>query len=152
MYVIIWVYLVSFFREYFVCCAGVFCLTQLGMTYTTGQVLLPGFPSNANSPHRDLNRDCEVQRSVGYVNLAIAIGSCQDLRVNRIDIYPAPKEHRGIDIQHGVRQSEKRQGADRQMMGALPPFVAVRVTTCPLIAVLSDMVDHRYQTNHCSVV
>lgn len=122
------------------------------MTYTTGQVLLPGLPSNANSPHQDLNRDCEVQRSVGYVDLAIAVGSCQDLRVNRTDINLAPKEHRGIDIQHGVRQSEKRQRADRQMMGALPPFVAVRVTTCPLIAVLRDMVNHRYQTNHCSVV
>ena len=122
------------------------------MTYTTGQVLLPGLPSNANSPYRNLNSDCEVQRSVCYVDLAIAIGSIQDFRINRADIYLAPKEHRGIDIQHGIRQSEKRQGADRQMVGALPPFVAVRVTACPLIAVLSDMVDHRYQTNHCSVV
>ena len=38
------------------------------------------------------------------------------------------------------------------MVGALPPFVALRVTTCPLIAVLGDVVYHRYQTNHCSVV
>lgn len=122
------------------------------MTYTTGQILLPGLPSNADSPYRNLNRDCEVKRSVCYVDLAIAVGSIQDFRVNRTDIYLAPKEHRGIDIQHGVCQSEKRQGGNRQIVSALPPFIALRVTTCPLVAVLSNVVDHRYQTNHCSVV